>query len=478
MRTRGAPTGLRDRIAAVGAARGNAEGVVVADHTGRTTITWHDFAVDVERFSRRIALHTAPGAVVTVPAELTPAGVVRLIATLASGRTVMPVDPLTPGPERDRLVGEVAHTGAEIADIGTVVDGTTSAPVSAGGADGADGGYLLVTGGSTGLPKLVHHKGSPVYHERAVPSALLRRTGFVAGQTQLLTGPLHHAASFARMIDAVLSGNTMIIPRTFRPELIHELVERFSVGWAQLTPTHMRLLDDCLRRRPEAWRSVTGVLHTAAPCPPDTKRNWIECLGGSRVHEMYTATEAIGTTLCDGNEWLARPGTVGRGFFTRLRIYDGAGRRLPPGAVGEVYMRGISLRGTDDTTRTRDGYRSVGDRGHLDEDGYLFLSGRREDLHVVGGENVYSFEVVSAILAHPDAVDAAVVGMPDELLGTRLVALVVAARADLTPVTVLEHCMRSLSPHKVPAEVKLVGAIPRTPAGKLASGELSRLAAT
>jgi bile acid-coenzyme A ligase len=490
---------LLGRIRQVAGQRGDAAAFVFADHRGAArTVGWAQLAEDVSGLAASIRRHTGPDGVVTVPAHGSPEAVAACLAVLAAGRALFPLDPRSPADTRERLADQVRRLG------GTVVghESLTAAPDEPAGAEadpGADqgpdpdaghrpggfepggfgsGGYILASGGSTGFPKPIHRPGAPVYHPRVVPSALLRRTGWREGQVQLLAGPLHHAAPFTRFVDGVLSGNTMVIPQIFRADLILGLIEQYQIEWMQLTPSTMGLLDDALGRQPEAFAPVRGVLHTAAPCPADTKRRWIGALGGDRVFEMYASTENLGTTLCDGDEWLAHPGTVGRGFFTRLRILDAAGAQLPPGQVGDVYMRSVqSSRAASGGTRpARDGYESVGDRGHVDEDGYLFLSGRREDLVIVGGENVYVSEVTAALLACPGIADAAVTGQPDPLLGARLCALVVTAPADPPSVRdVLDHCLSRLAPYKVPAEVRFVAALPRTAAGKLDRSRLPAL---
>ncbi|MGV9774020.1 AMP-binding protein [Streptosporangium sp. NPDC003464] len=453
--------GLLSRIRHVAASRGDAPAFVFVDHRGEAAeLRWKDLLAAVETGVRRIASHTQPGSVITAPAVSSASGIPQLLAVLASGHTLLPLDPRSPEETRRRLIERLTRQGA-VVDEGA--GGTAPTAFT-------EGGYVLATGGSTGEPKLVHYPKEPVYR---APTALLKRTGWRECQTQLLTGPLHHAAPFSRLIDGVHSGNTIVVPRVFKAEVVLGAVDRFRVEWAQLTPSTMVLLDERLRRSHDAFRSLRGILHTAAPCPADTKRNWIRQLGADRVFEMYTSTEGIGATLCDGHEWLARPGTVGRGFFTKIRIFDDQGLPLPPGVTGLVHLRSVlgSRPGG-----TPDGYRSVGDRGHLDEDGYLFLSGRREDLVIVGGENVYVSEVTSVLLACAGVADAAVGELPDPQLGSRLCALVVRRpSAPLTVADVLRHCLVRLEPYKVPSEIRFVDALPRTAAGKLERISFSRL---
>ncbi|MER5319544.1 AMP-binding protein [Streptosporangium roseum] len=461
--------GLLSRIRHIAASRGDAQAFVFVDHRGEAAeLRWKDLLAAVEAEVQRIAFHARPGSLLTAPAVSSQHGISQLLAVLASGHTLLPLDPRSPHETKHRLIEQLTSQGAVVDEVEALLG-----PGGPASAAFIEGGYVLATGGTTGDPKLVHYPKEPAYR---APSALLKRTGWREFQTQLLAGPLHHAAPFSRLIDGVLSGNTIVVPRVFKAEAVLGVVERFGVEWAQLTPSNMLVLDDPLRRRPEAFRSLRGILHTAAPCPADTKRNWIKHLGADRVFEMYTSTEGIGATLCDGHEWLARPGTVGRGFFTRIRIFDDQGLPLPPGGTGTVHMRSV-LR--NQPAGTMGGYQSVGDRGHLDEDGYLFLSGRREDLIIVGGENVYVSEVTSAILSCVGVADAAVGELPDHQLGSRLCALVVRRpSASLTVADLLGHCLSRLEPYKVPSEFRFVDALPRTPAGKLERISFSRLMET
>ncbi len=478
---------LLSRIRHVADQRGDDAALLFVDHRGEAEVlSWRALAVTVSEQVRRIRREAEPGTVITAAARSTGASAVTaFLAVLAAGRTLFPLDQRGPASSHDRLTEEVRRQGGLVDNVESLLDRKATAP-GANGAVATDlrngpftaGGHIMTSGGSTGFPKLIYQPGAPHYDSRNVPSALLRRTGWRNGQVQLLAGPLHHAAPFSRLIDGILSGNTLVIPQIFKSDLILDIVDEFKVEWMQLTPSNMQLLDDALGRNPGAFQSVRGVLHSAAPCPVDTKRTWIDAIGGARIFEMYTSTENLGMTLCDGDEWLARPGTVGRGFFTRLRILDGEGVPLPPDQTGEVYMRSIqrSRSSPDESRLSRDGYESVGDRGHLDEDGYLYLSGRREDLVIVGGENVYVSEVTSAILTCSGIADAAVVEVPDPLLGSRLCALVVRRpHTDLTVRDVMDHSLRRLAPYKVPATIRFIDSLPRTEAGKLDRNSLSHL---
>jgi bile acid-coenzyme A ligase len=291
---------------------------------------------------------------------------------------------------------------------------------------------------------------------------------------QLLAGPLFHAAPFSRLLDGILSGNCLVLPRLFRPEVVIDTVVKLGVEWAQLTPSHMEILRKGLEADPDAFRTLRGLLHTAAPCPEETKRAWIAGLGGSRVHEMYTTTEGFGTTYCDGDEWLRHPGSVGRGFFTKIAIRGADGSDLAPGEVGTVYMRGVASGGSVSgdagavEPTDADGYATAGDRGHLDAEGYLYLSGRREDLIIVGGQNVYAHDIEAVLSARGDVRHAVVVPLRDDVLGERVCAVIVLdPSSDASAQDLLRECAARLPAYKCPSKIVFAQDIPLTAVGKI-----------
>jgi bile acid-coenzyme A ligase len=192
---------------------------------------------------------------------------------------------------------------------------------------------------------------------------------------------------------------------------------------------------------------------------------------------------------CRGDEWLAHPGTVGRGSSTEIRILDPDGRRaLEPGEVGEIFLRstaGFVAAGATafeyvnapPPPRTDDGFTSIGDLGWLDEDGYLFIADRRVDMIVTGGVNVFPAEVEAALTEHPGVADAVVIGLADREWGRRVHAIVSLdpspAGDGLDPIRLMAHCRERLSGPKVPKSIEIVDRLPRTEAGKLNRQDLA-----
>ena len=451
-------------------------------------VTWREFATEVSRLSDAIRAQVAGGpqaCVIAVDAANTTAAVVQMAATLCAGATLLPLNAKAPQAERQRLLDVVAAEHGPVLGVDDHALYPRAEPARPSGAS-ADLGvhrhsaFLLPTGGSSGTIKVTAHPGPFSYTPARVPSPFLRQLGWRTGQRHLIVGPLHHAGPFLALLDGVWDANTVILQPVFSPEWSVQLIQQHAVEWVQLTPSYMRAIVQLADPEPATFATVRAVVHTAAACDDMTKRAWIDLVGPERLYEYYGATEQIGVAAVRGDQWLLRPGTVGKGVFTQIRILDEAGRRLPPGAVGRVFMRsahGYHSRrgaGAGNVESTVDGFRSVGDHGWLDEDGYLFLVPRRDGLINVGGENVYAAEVEAVLLEHPLVRDAVAVAMPDEDLGS-VVRVYATTQEGGTADTqsLLTHCRRRLAGHKVPRRIDIVDEVPRSPAGKLERWRLS-----
>ncbi len=324
------------------------------------------------------------------------------------------------------------------------------------------------SGGSTGRPKIIV-AGQPAVIDPTQPPV---RGGRPDG-CQLVPGPLYHNAPFAFSTRALLSGNHLVVMPRFHAEEALALIERHRVDWTLLVPTMMHRiwrLDPEVRDRYDL-SSLQAILHLAAPCPAWLKEAWIGWLGAERVHELYAGTEAQGVTWITGTEWLEHRGSVGRPVGSEMKILDPEGNELPPGEVGEVFMRPASGPGTTyryigAEARERDGWESLGDMGWMDEDGYLYLSDRRTDMILSGGANVYPAEVEAALDAHPGVASSAVIGLPDEDLGQRVHAILQAA-GDLDLDDLRAHLAGRLARYKLPRTFEVVDEPLRDDAGKV-----------
>ncbi|MFL6141275.1 MAG: class I adenylate-forming enzyme family protein [Labedaea sp.] len=414
-------------------------------------------------------------ACVVVDAANTVPAATGIAAVLAAELPVFPLNPTIPPAERQALLRLLGRRFREIARLD---EDNRPHPVDLPARSTRDDdhpvAYLLATGGSTGIPKISVRPGPLRYDPARTPSLVIRQAGWRTGQRQLIVGPLYHAAPFTSLVDALLDRNTVVLQPFFAPEWTIELIERYAVEWLQLTPAHMREILLVADPDPARVRTVRALLHTAAACDADTKRGWIDLLGARRVFELYGATEGIGVTLVRGDEWLTRPGTVGRGVLTQIRILDEDRRPTPPGTTGTVFMRTPQhlarpgYVGDPVIQTTADGFATVGDRGRLDHDGYLYLAPRDHDVINVGGEKVDPSEVEAALLDHPDVIDAVALGVPHGTLGSVVgVHVVLRPSATVRKVELARHCGNRLAGYKIPKQITFVEQVPRSASGKL-----------
>ncbi|MEU1370884.1 acyl-CoA synthetase [Streptomyces sp. NPDC005803] len=364
---------------------------------------------------------------------------------------------------------------AEVAQLpGTPVD------------DQSEGDFLLYSSGTTGRPKGIERPlpGGPLGSAPDLPGQWLRELmGFAPGDVYLSPAPLYHAAPLAWSMSTHRNGGTAVVLERFDAELALAVIERHRVTHSQWVPTMFaRLLKLPAPVRARYDRSsLRHAVHAAAPCPPEVKRAMIEWWGPV-LFEYYSSTEGAGVTSITSEEWLRKPGSVGRALMGRPHIVDDEGNELPTGTVGTIWFEGTTgFSYHDDPDKTAaahdaQGRTSVGDVGHLDEDGYLFLSDRRAHLIISGGVNIYPREIEDALLMHPAVADLGVVGLPDPEMGERVVAVVQlqdpAAAGPELAAELVEFARTKLGGYKVPRDIRFSGELPRTPTGKMRKHEL------
>ena len=322
----------------------------------------------------------------------------------------------------------------------------------------------LCSGGSTGRPKLIVDAGAGTVDPRGPKVA-----GLLPNLTQIVSGPLYHNSAFFWGAQGLHIGHHLVVLPRFDAEQVLATIDRHRVELAVFAPTMMRriwLLPDEVKARYDVG-SLRFVVHTAAPCPEWLKQAWIDWLGPKKIWETYAGTENIAGTAIRGDEWLAHRGSVGRVKHGRVRILDADGNELPPGQVGEIFMRSdrTTYRYVGADARERDGWQSLGDLGHLDEDGYLYVADRRTDLILRGGANVFPAEVEAALERHPSVAEAVVVGLPDEDLGQRVHAIV-RIDSELEESELRAFVATQLASYKCPATYELVDHPLRDEAGK------------
>ncbi|MDX2145716.1 MAG: AMP-binding protein [Rhodospirillaceae bacterium] len=334
----------------------------------------------------------------------------------------------------------------------------------------------MVSGGSTGRPKIIV-AGNPGMIDLEAPFPTVQ-----PNERFLVTGPLYHNAPFLGAVMCLLSGGSVVMMSRFDAEDALRMIERHKVNFITLVPTMMHRiwrLGETVRRKYD-MSSLRAMVHSAAPCPTWLKEGWIEWLGPDRVLEAYSNTEAPGYTYITGREWLSKKGSVGKAppSTCQIKICDQHGHELPPGHVGEIFMRPTLGAGSTYCYGERyfyigaeprllsDGWESMGDLGYIDPDGYLYLADRRSDIIIRGGANIFPAEIEAVIDSHPSVRSSVVFGLPDLDLGETVCAVVDADQM-VDEVDLRHYLAHRLSPYKVPTTFEFVQTALRDDAGKV-----------
>ena len=407
--------------------------------------------------------------------------VVACFAAWKAGATPQPVSSHLPQIELDAII-ELARSSAVIAEPGLVTSYSSSSLDELIAA--SDRSIMLpdhvaaswkapTSGGSTGRPKIIVATANALC-DPETPAAWR----FQDGGTAIMPGPLYHTGPFGTTIHALTAGCKVVIMPRFDAGEVLALVDRHRADWLYLVPTMMNRiwkLGDEARARHDL-SSLKTMWHLAAPCPAWLKQAWIEWLGGDVIWELYGATEGMAATVINGTEWLEHPGSVGKMFVGSIRILDDAGRELPPGETGELFMRAAdpaadSFRYIGAEAEKRDGWQSLGDMGHFDVEGYLYLADRRGDMIIIGGANVYPAEIEAALEEHPQVESCAVIGLPDDDLGARAHAIV-QPRGVIDEEALRDFLADRLVRYKRPRSFEFVDIPLRDNAGKVRRSQL------
>ncbi|MEZ5220262.1 MAG: AMP-binding protein [Ilumatobacteraceae bacterium] len=358
------------------------------------------------------------------------------------------------------------------------------------------GGVMFYTSGTTGRPKGVRNTAfaggvPPEVYE--LMAAGMVNIGFPPDGRTLLCGPHYHSAQWAFSFFPMIGGSSIVVQERFVPEETLRLIDEHHITNVHLVPTQFVRLLRADEAAKAAFRgdSLQLVLHGAAPCSPQVKRQMIEWWG-PKVTEYYGATEGGVVSIISAEEWLRKPGSVGKpmsNYVVRIQAEDDEGVAVgdgdaPPFVPGTIHIR--NTMGTDfeylgEPDKTKDAHRlagmfTLGDIGYLDDDGYLFLSDRKIDMIISGGVNIYPAEIEGVLAAHPSVVDAAVFGVPDDEFGEQ-----VKAAIQLAPgiewdggleASLVAHAREHLAGYKVPRSFDVVETMPRSEAGKLLKRQL------
>jgi long-chain acyl-CoA synthetase len=348
-----------------------------------------------------------------------------------------------------------------------------------------EGDLLQYSSGTTGRPKGIKRAlaGSA---PAAAPNPLLplfTAMGLGTGAVYLSPAPLYHTAPAVWSMCAQAQGLTTVVLEKFEPQACLHAIERHRITHGHFVPAmFVRML-----KLPSAIRdsydlsSLQRIIHAAAPCPIAIKSAMIDWWGPI-VDEFYSSSEGAGITFITATEWLTHPGSVGRALLGTIHVVDADGTELPPGQDGDIYFEGgydfeyLGERAKTDAAHNAFGWSTVGDVGHLDEEGYLYLTDRRNHMIISGGVNIYPQEAENLLISHPKVLDAAVFGIPDEDMGQSVHAAVQTTdpvnATDAFAAELLGWIRGRLAHYKCPRTISFEAELPRTETGKLFKHQL------
>jgi acyl-coenzyme A synthetase/AMP-(fatty) acid ligase len=349
-------------------------------------------------------------------------------------------------------------------------------------ADQSAGSFQLYSSGSTGRPKGLRHPSPRVAFDAVDPmtTMLMERFGYREDSVFIAPGPLSHSLTLVSASLAHRVGATVVQMSRFDPKSFLSQVEKYRVSISQMVPMmFVRLL-----KMPQAERkafdvsSLRSIFHATAPCAPAIKRAMIEWWGPI-LYDFYSGTEGLGGTIISSQEWLERPGSVGKPLWGTPHICSDDGRELPPGQIGAIYFDGPSqvevLNNPAKTAEMRHpvhkSWATYGDVGRLDDEGYLYLTDRATFVVQSGEHRLYPQGTEDVLIAHPKLADAAVFGVPDAARGQQLVAVVQPLDAFEAGPSLAQElsawCRARLEPERCPASIEFARALPRSESGKL-----------
>lgn len=455
---------------------------------GGTTLTRGELESRATRLARELrSLGIGVGSFVTVAVPNSVDWFVAYVATWKLGAIPQPVSAKLPGPELAAIVelaGSKVVIGAPDSSFDALPDdivhlgfGHTPGPEFTDDPlpDAISPAWKAPTsGGSTGRPKLIV-SGDPAVIDTDAPGPL----GTRPDGCMLVPGPLYHNGPAVWSCQALLQGNHVVVLERFDAEEVLASIERHGVDVAYLVPTMMKriLRLDVETRLGYDLSSLRIIWHLAEPCPAWLKEAWIDWLGPERIWELYAGTEGQAVCIITGTEWLEHRGSVGRVTGGEMKVCDADGNELPPGQEGEVWMRASrdtpTYRYVGAEAKTLPGgWESLGDMGWFDEDGYLYLGDRVQDMILSGGANIYPAEIEAALNEHPAVHSCAVIGLPDEDRGNIVHAIVQADPGEVTADDLLAFVGERLTVYKLPRSVEFVDEPLRDDAGKVRRTEL------
>lgn len=342
------------------------------------------------------------------------------------------------------------------------------------------GSRMMVTSGTTGRPKAIRQPRTDVHPSAAGPQ-LGRYTELFeldSDTVYLSPSPSYHVAPLRFLLAVQQLGGTVVVMERFDARAALAAIERYRVTHAQFVPTMLHRMVGLPERvrHDHDLSSLRLAITGAAPCSPGLKRR-VADWWGPVLHELYGTSESYGSCHIGPADGLARPGSVGRAVFGRIHVTDESGRELPVGRTGQIWFEGspdfryLGDEAKSAAARNDRGWTTVGDLGSVDDDGYLYLAGRRDDVIICGGVNVHPAFAERELADHAKVADVCVIGVPDDDLGEVASAVVVPAPGvppdEQTARELLEHCVARIGRPNSPRTVRFATELPRVETGKL-----------
>ena len=331
---------------------------------------------------------------------------------------------------------------------------------------------VIHTSGTTGKPKGAQRDASAA--GLGTLANLLRVVPYHRDDVVFCPAPLFHSFGLATFTISTALGATMVLPEKFDAEGSLKMIEEYQATAASFVPVMIKrivTLDDEIKKRYDL-SSLRVVMASGSAMSPDLRRAAMD-LFGDVLYDLYGSTEVGWVTIATPEDMAKHEKTVGKPVpGTEVAVFSKTGEKLGPDEIGELYIKSnILFEGytSGETKDEREGYMSIGDLGRLDEDGYLFVEGRADDMVVVGGENVYPVEIEEIIEGMPGVKEAAVLGVADDEYGEVLAAFVVG---DVSEDEVIKTCKDELASYKVPKRVTTLDELPRTSTGKVVKRHL------
>ena len=338
--------------------------------------------------------------------------------------------------------------------------------------DTTAGATMIYTSGTTGKPKGALRTSTDAGLVLALIQELRLRPG---EEVHITSGPLYHSGPLAWAVLTHTLGGTIVLMRHFDAERWIDLVREHRVTNTFSAPTQLKrivsLPDEVLARADMS--SMRSLVANAAPVPYALKQEVIAKLGDGFLFEVYGSTELGVDTILPPEDQLRKPGSCGRPYGTvQVRIVGPDGKEQPAGEPGELFVRStLALDGyhrTAERINDLDGWKSVGDVAYVDDEGYVYICDRKNDMIISGGMNIYPAEIESVLHAHPDVMDAAVFGVPSDEWGESVHAVIQPRAGQTIDVAALEaHAAEHLAGYKRPRSWEVRDELPRTESGKL-----------